>query len=132
MWGSNNDLSKLRTTIAQLRSMGIPRIVIVGPMPVWKRTLPHTLVNYYRFRHEIPDRIATGVSGPADDDHMKRFSEAEGVQYLSAWHALCNSEGCLTFTGFPGSGVLVSDNVHLTDHGSRFFVEAIGKQLALP
>jgi peptidoglycan/LPS O-acetylase OafA/YrhL len=132
MWGSNNDLSKLRDTITQLRAMGVPRIVILGPVPVWKRTLPHTLVNYYRFRHAIPDRIGSGVSGPADDERMKRFSEAEGVEYISAWHTLCNAEGCLTRAGPSASDVLVSDIIHLTNRGSQFLIQAISTQLALP
>ncbi|MCP4621013.1 MAG: acyltransferase [Bradyrhizobium sp.] len=132
MWGSSNDLSKLRDTIALLRAIGIPRIVILGPVPVWKRTLPHTLVNTYRFRHVIPDRIASGVSGPTDDERMKRFSEAEGVEYISAWHTLCNAEGCLTRAGPSARDVLVSDIIHLTDRGSQFLIEAISKQLALP
>jgi peptidoglycan/LPS O-acetylase OafA/YrhL len=132
MWGSNNDLSKLHDTIARLRASGVPRIVLLGPVPVWKRTLPHTLVNHYRFRHTIPDRIATGVSGPADDERLKAFSQAEGVEYISAWRTLCNAAGCLTRDGPAANDVLVSDIIHLTDHGSRFLIEAIGKELALP
>jgi peptidoglycan/LPS O-acetylase OafA/YrhL len=132
MWGRNNDLPMLRNTIARLRAIGIPRIVVLGPVPVWKRTLPHAIVNYYRFRHTIPDRLATGVSGPADDERMKRFSDAEGIEYISTWRALCNLDGCLTRTGPTASDVLVSDIIHLTDRGSEFLIEAIGKELALP
>ena len=132
MWQINDDLSKLRETIVRLRASGVARIVIVGPVPVWKRTLPHTLVNHYRFRHTIPDRIATGVSGPTDDERMNAFSQVEGFEYISAWRALCNTEGCVTHTGPTAKDVLVSDSIHLTDRGSRFLIEAIGKQLALP
>ena len=132
MWGSHNDLAKLRDTIARLRALGIPRVVLLGPMPVWKRTLPHSLVNHYRFQHTIPDRLATGVSGPLDDERMKAFSQAEGIEFVSAWRALCNAEGCLTRTGPAADDVLMSDNVHLTNNGSRFLIEAIGQQLALP
>jgi peptidoglycan/LPS O-acetylase OafA/YrhL len=132
MWGSNNDLNKLRATIAELKSIGIPRIVVLGPVPVWKRTLPHTLVNYYRFRHTIPDRIAMGVSGPANDDRMMAFSKAEGVEYISAWRTLCNSEGCLTRSGPAASDILMTDNVHLSDAGSRYLIDAISDRLSLP
>ena len=132
MWGVSDDLPKLRETIVRLRASGVARIVIVGPVPVWKRTLPHTLVNYYRFRHTIPDRIATGVSGPTDDERLKAFSQAEGLEYISAWRTLCNTDGCLTRAGPTAKDVLVSDSIHLTDHGSRFLIEAISNQLALP
>ena len=132
MWGISNDLDKLRATIAQLKSIGVPRIVVLGPVPVWKRTLPHTLVNHYRFRHAMPERIATGVSGPADDDRMAAFTTAEGVEYISAWRTLCNSDGCLTRSGPAASDILTTDNVHLSDAGSRYLIEAIKDRLSLP
>jgi peptidoglycan/LPS O-acetylase OafA/YrhL len=132
MWGSNNDLPKLRATIAQLRSIGIPRIVVLGPVPVWKRTLPHTLVNHYRFLRTIPDRIATGVSGPTDDDRLIAFSNAEGIEYISAWRTLCNADGCLTRSGPAASDILVTDIIHLSDQGSRYLIDAINDRLLLP
>lgn len=131
-WASSNDLARLRATIARLHESGIHRVVVRGPVPVWKRTLPQTLVNYYRFRHAIPERIATGVSGPADDERIRAFSQAEGLEYISTWHALCNAEGCLTRTGPAAGDILMSDTIHLTDQGSRFLIEAISEQLVLP
>ena len=125
MWDGGNDLGKLGETIKRLQAIGIPRIVILGPVPVWKRTLPHSLVNYYRFRHRIADRIGTGVSGPEGDGQMQAFSKAAGVEYISAWHALCNPDGCLTRVGPAASDVIVSDIVHLTDAGSVFLVDVV-------
>jgi peptidoglycan/LPS O-acetylase OafA/YrhL len=129
MWDKNGDLDKLRETIRQLKAIGIPRIVILGPVPVWKRTLPHSLVNFYRLQHAIPDRIAAGVSGPQDDERMEVFSRAAGVEYISAWHTLCNTEGCLTRVGPAANDVVTTDIVHLSDAGSTFLVEAIGPSL---
>jgi hypothetical protein len=129
MWGRNNDLGKLGETIRALKALDVPRIVILGPVPVWKRSLPFSLVNAYRFRHVIADRIAEGVSGPQDDLRMAAFSAAAGVQYISAWHALCNPDGCLTRVGRTANDVVVSDIVHLTDAGSVFLIEAIAGDL---
>ena len=39
MWDKHNDLGKLMETIGKLRAINVPRIVILGPVPVWKRTL---------------------------------------------------------------------------------------------
>jgi peptidoglycan/LPS O-acetylase OafA/YrhL len=126
MWGANNNLEKLRETIERLRARKIPRIVVLGPVPVWKRTLPHTLINQYRFRREMPDRIAVGVSGPENDQRMEAFSKAAGVEYVSAWRALCNADGCLTRAG---ADVMATDIVHLSDAGAKYLVGAIGKEL---
>jgi peptidoglycan/LPS O-acetylase OafA/YrhL len=129
MWDKNNDLDKLRETIRRLRAVNIPRIVILGPVPVWKRTLPHSLVNFYRFRHSIADRIAAGVSGPQRDEQMEAFSKAAGVEYISAWHTLCNSDGCMTRVGPTADDVITTDIVHLSNAGSNFLVEAIATRL---
>jgi peptidoglycan/LPS O-acetylase OafA/YrhL len=128
-WDGNKDLDKLRETIGQLKALNIRRIVILGPVPVWKRTLPHSLVNFYRLRHAIADRITAGMSGPQGDERMEAFSKAAGVEYISAWHALCNSEGCMTRVGPAANDVITTDKVHLSDAGSNFLIEGIRTSL---
>jgi hypothetical protein len=86
-------------------------------------------MNYYRLRHSIPDRIAAGVSGPRGDERMQAFSKAAGVEYISAWHVLCGSDGCLTRVGPAAIDVTTSDNVHLSDAGSNFLIKEIGGSL---
>ena len=129
MWDRSDDLDKLRDTIRRLKAINIPRIVIVGPVPVWKRTLPHTLVNFYRLRHTIADRIAVGVSDPGRDEVMENLSRAAGVEYFSAWHKLCTFEGCLTRVGPTANDVVTTDIVHLSNAGSNFLAESIGRSL---
>ena len=128
-WDGVKDLEKLRETIGQLKALNIKRIVILGPVPVWKRTLPHSLVNFYRLRHAIAERITTGMSGPRDDQRMEAFSKSAGVEYISAWHTLCNSEGCMTRVGPTPSDVITTDRVHLSDAGSNFLIEQIRRSL---
>jgi peptidoglycan/LPS O-acetylase OafA/YrhL len=129
MWDRRDDLDRLGETIRQLKALNVPRIVILGPVPVWKRTLPHALVNFYRFRHFIPDRIATGVGGTESDQRMEAFSRTAGVDCISAWHVLCNPEGCLTHAGPTADDVLVTDIVHLSEAGSRYLIDAIVTRL---
>ncbi|MGB9115458.1 acyltransferase family protein [Bradyrhizobium sp.] len=132
MWDRTHDLEKLGETIRQLKALHIPRIVILGPVPLWKRTLPHSLVNTYRFRHVIADRIASGVTGAGSDEQMRAFSQAAGVEYISAWRALCDGEGCLTRVGPTADDVVTTDIVHLSDAGSKFLIEAIEGSLFHP
>jgi peptidoglycan/LPS O-acetylase OafA/YrhL len=129
MWDRSDDLDKLRETIRRLKALNVPRIVILGPVPVWKRTLPHSLVNFYRVYHSIADRIATGVSGPERDRIMESFSKQAGVEYISAWHMLCNSDGCMTRLGSTAADVVTTDLVHLSNAGSDFLAEAVGRRL---
>jgi peptidoglycan/LPS O-acetylase OafA/YrhL len=132
LWDRSDDLDKLQETIRQLKAINVARIVILGAPPLWKRTLPHSLVNYFRFRHVIADRISSGVSGADGDAKMEAFSRAAGVEYISAWRALCDPEGCLTRVGPAAKDVVTTDIVHLSDAGSEFLVKAIEGRLFRP
>jgi peptidoglycan/LPS O-acetylase OafA/YrhL len=132
MWDRTHDLEKLGETIRQLKALHIPRIVILGPVPLWKRTLPLALVNTYRLRHVIADRLASGVTGVGSDDQMRAFSQAAGVEYISAWRAFCDGDGCLTRVGPTADDVVTTDIVHLSDAGSKFLIEAIEASLFRP
>jgi hypothetical protein len=128
MWGFDNDLNKLGSTITSLRSAGVSRVVIIGPPPVWKRTLPHAIVNYYRFSHELPDRLGSGVSGPAEDNLMARFSTSAGIQYVSLRSVLCDQhQQCLVRT--PTGDVIASDIIHLSPGGAKFVLDAIVRDI---
>jgi peptidoglycan/LPS O-acetylase OafA/YrhL len=129
MWNEHTDFQGLRETIAGLMRIGVTRIVLIGPVPYWKRTLPFMLVNAYRRQHQLPDRIASGVSGSAVDNLMEQFSKAEHVEYFSAWRRFCSLDGCVTRIGPLASDVVVSDQAHLSNKGSEFLVSAITNDL---
>jgi peptidoglycan/LPS O-acetylase OafA/YrhL len=131
MWDETTDLTALRETIFRLRRAGVRRIVIVGPVPRWKRTLPFTLVNSYRLQHRLLDRIAGGVSGAGTDGMMENFSKGERVEYVSAWKRFCNSDGCLTRVGQSARDVVIWDQAHLSEKGSEFLGDAIVSSLLL-
>jgi peptidoglycan/LPS O-acetylase OafA/YrhL len=129
MWSEKTDLAALRETISILKHQGIARVVILGPVPVWKRSLPFMLVNAFRFQHYLPDRIARGVSGFTVDERMAQFAKEEHVEYLSAWRQFCNSDGCMTRNGPSATDVVVLDQLHLSTEGSKFLSGAIVKYL---
>ena len=60
---------------------------------------------------------------------MEAFSKSAGVEYISAWHTLCSSEGCMTRVGPAPSDVITTDKVHLSDAGSNFLIERIRASL---
>jgi len=98
-------------------------------VPVWKRTLPHALINHYRFSHELPERISAGMWGPEGDRMMESFSKGAGIEYISARQILCDETGCLTRLGPSASDVVTTDMVHLSERGAKFLVAAIGRGL---
>ncbi len=132
MWDRTHDLDRLAATIEQLKALKIARIVILGPVPLWKRTLPLALVNAYRLTHVIADRISGGVTGAGSDEQMRSFSQAHGVEYISAWRVLCDGNGCLTRVGPTAEEVVTTDIVHLSNAGSKYLVEKIEGDLFSP
>jgi peptidoglycan/LPS O-acetylase OafA/YrhL len=129
MWNEGTDFTNLRKTIAELKEAGIRRIVLLGPVPLWKRTLPFMLVNAYRFSHDVPDRILRGVSGPGVDALLMQFAKDEHIEFVSARASFCNADGCLTRTSHAARDVVVWDIVHLSETGSRFLAHAIVNDL---
>jgi peptidoglycan/LPS O-acetylase OafA/YrhL len=128
-WDGLKDLDNLGETIKKLRAVPVPRIVLLGPVPVWKRTLPHALVNFYRLHHAIAERITSGVSGAEGDARMQSFSRNAAVDFISARDVLCNEDGCLTRVGPTADDVLTTDIIHLSEQGSKFLVGGIGDRL---
>jgi peptidoglycan/LPS O-acetylase OafA/YrhL len=130
MWNEKTNLGRLKATIAEIRSVAPnARIVIVGPVPLWKRTLPNSLVTLYRLQRVVADRIRSGVSGPSIDTRIEAFSREAGVEFISAWRVLCNEDGCLTRVGPAAKDVVTTDIIHLSDAGSAFLIAAIAKDL---
>ncbi|MGY0574087.1 acyltransferase family protein [Bradyrhizobium sp. RDM12] len=127
MWGFDNDLKKLAGTIVGLRSVGVQRVVVLGPPPVWKRTLPHAIINHYRFAHELPERLGTGVSGSAEDELMANFSRSAGVDFVSLRKVLCDERQCLVRT--PAGEVIATDAIHLSPGGAKLVIDVIGRDL---
>jgi hypothetical protein len=48
-----------------------------------------------------------------------------GAQFISAWDALCESEGRLTRVSDNASDLTASDHAHLTEKGSIFLVQSL-------
>jgi hypothetical protein len=48
-----------------------------------------------------------------------------GAEFVSAWDAMCNTDGCLTRIGATAGDISASDQVHLTEKGSVFLVQSI-------
>jgi hypothetical protein len=53
-----------------------------------------------------------------------------GAEYISAWDAMCDKDGCLTRLGERPEDVVASDQHHLTERGSKFLIETIKDEIA--
>jgi peptidoglycan/LPS O-acetylase OafA/YrhL len=127
-------LDHVTETVVALKQMTDARVIVLGPVPGWKRGLPNEVLRYYMLHHDlIPQRFNGAVSSNAYDAKMRAALEPEGAEFISAWDLLCNADGCLTRVGDEASDISASDQVHLTEKGSIFLVRSvIGQILGRP
>ena len=117
-------LDGVADTVAELKKTTSARIVVLGSVPWWKRGLPNEVLRHFMLHQRlIPERStrAEPDSGAALRERLTPL----GAEYISAWNAMCNQDGCLTRIGGAAKDISASDGVHLTEKGSVFLVQSI-------
>lgn len=120
---------RLKATIAKLRELGVAEIIVVGPAPRWKPSLPHDLARIRLSQHETPERTWIGVDRSTealDADLRDRLADEKDVSYFSAFAALCDERGCLTHVDPDPNTLTTWDYGHLTTPGATFVASKLG------
>jgi peptidoglycan/LPS O-acetylase OafA/YrhL len=119
-------LDNVAETVAALKKQTTARVVVLGPVPTWRRGLPNEVLRYFMLHHRlIPQRSSDAVSSNWPDALLRAKLVPLGAEYISVWDAMCNADGCLTRTSDKASGISASDQVHFTEKGSVFLVQSI-------
>jgi peptidoglycan/LPS O-acetylase OafA/YrhL len=121
-------------TVAALKQRTQARVVVLGPVPFWKRGLPNEVLRYWLLHHSlIPLRSAEAEARPDVDNRLRNAVVPVGAEFISARDALCNAEGCLARLGKQASDLAASDVGHLTEKASEFLIASIiDRVLATP
>jgi peptidoglycan/LPS O-acetylase OafA/YrhL len=118
-------LDHVGETVTALRQIGA-RVVVLGPVPLWKRGLPNEVLRYYMLHHRlIPERSDRATVHAAFEAAMREALVPLGAHFISASDALCNADGCLARAGDEADDITASDQVHLTEKGSVVLVRSI-------
>ncbi|MCS3503720.1 peptidoglycan/LPS O-acetylase OafA/YrhL [Bradyrhizobium japonicum] len=129
----DDEMRALKRTFQALHELGVPHIVLLGPAPVWKRTLAGEALSYFIKHHAVlPQRSANGVANLWDDAKMRAFANGQGVEYISTWDALCNAEGCLTRLSDAPTDLVIYDAHHFTEGGAIFFINKVWDRILPP
>jgi hypothetical protein len=119
-------LDHVGETVTALKQGTGARVVVLGPVPGWKRGLPNEVLRHYMLYHElIPRRTFQGATTNAYDATMRAALVPLGAEFISAWDVLCEPEGCLTRVSDNASDLTASDQAHLTEKGSIFLIESL-------
>jgi hypothetical protein len=130
-------LDHVAETVVALKKQTTARIIVLGPVPTWRRGLPNEVLRYFMLHHRlIPERSGSAVSSNWPDAILREKVVPLGAEYISVWDAMCNLDGCLTRIGDTAKDISASDQVHFTEKGSEFLIGSIldrllGEQVAL-
>jgi hypothetical protein len=131
-WLRYRQLDKLSETVQFFRQVGVPRIVVVGPVPYWLQFPQEMLYRAYVRDplHRIPERLVGFDKRTIElDSRMRDISANLGVSYISAYDALCNEDGCLARLGYAAKDIVQFDKTHLTPAGSWYFISRVADQI---
>jgi peptidoglycan/LPS O-acetylase OafA/YrhL len=129
-WGGYID--GVADTVAELKKTTSARIVVLGSVPWWKRGLPHEVLRHFMLHQRLIPERSTRAEPDAAGATLREKLTPLGAEYISAWDAMCNPDGCLTRTGSAAGDISASDELHLTEKGSEFLVRSILDLLLAP
>jgi peptidoglycan/LPS O-acetylase OafA/YrhL len=134
------DLTKLDATVAELKKIGVKKVILMGPSPYWKNSLPHNIVETWKKTKSVakpPLRMSYGEFGlvaelPLYDKQMREIAKRLEVSYISGVDFLCNANGCLTRDSEDGVKVASVDYGHLTVDAAQTYLKRIAPLIFTP
>jgi peptidoglycan/LPS O-acetylase OafA/YrhL len=111
----------------RLRSNGAQKVVLVGPVPRWKRGLPQLVAT--RFWPTPPPFISQEIESEViavDRKLRERFRNSPDISYISLVPGLCDSRGCRAVVpGTQPRTLMLVDTSHLSRPGSLYIARSI-------
>ena len=111
----------LRTTLEELGRLGIPRIVVVGSVPVLNGNPSRMVFQSYRQNspHRIPERLALDnfLRARESDQAVAAIARTAGVEFVSLLDAMCDTTSCLVSNGHD---LFYTNSDHLSPPGAEF------------
>ena len=123
------EYASVANTVLAIKKLGVPSVLVVGPAPQWKDSLPRNLYQYYLHdsSHRIPYRMSLGLvlDVPGVDNSMRRLISVLPATYVSTWNLMCSELGCLTRLGEGGDSIVSWDYGHLTTLAAEYVAERL-------
>lgn len=121
----------------RLHVLGVKNVVLMGPLPSWKPSLPSVVARSHWF--DRSPYVSHGLDEAAfDTDRLlrERWGDSKNVIYVSLIEKLCRSNGCVGVLPGTNKMLIAVDYAHLTVAGSNYVAqtvlrERIGKWYAL-
>jgi peptidoglycan/LPS O-acetylase OafA/YrhL len=131
-WLRYKQIEKLSEVLRFFQQLGVPRIIVIGPVPYWFQ-FPQVMLYRAYVRdplHRIPERLFGFAQETLEiERRLKDITSHPGVRYISAQDVLCNEDGCLARLGDAAKDIVQFDKTHLTPAGSWYFISHIANQI---
>ncbi len=139
-FGGLYDLKKLDATVAELKKIGVKKVILMGPTPYWKNSLPHNIVETWKKAKTVAKPslyMSYGDFGlvtelPVYDKQMREIAKRLDISYISGVDFLCNQDGCLTRDSEDGVKVASVDYGHLTVDAAQSYLKRIAPLIFSP
>ena len=114
-------VEELQRTVAYLKSQGVRRILVIGPLPFFLRPVPNCL--FLADQHHMDRRQTCGVSRPTADAERQPSAKSilaaidglPDVRYVDPFSDFCDEAHCLPYSD---KAILFTDTNHLSDAGT--------------
>jgi len=133
--GANDlDLAALQSTIRQLQSSGVRRVVVFGDLPVWQMPQPRVGVKLWLDTHALPERTHAYFNDTSAqmDRRVRAAVTQAGAVFVSPIETLCDARGCLLTTDPQHWTPLAWDAAHLSEAGSIYLLARTAQQVLGP
>lgn len=134
-WGIKGEfVTRYLTAVLQrLKSLNLPRIIVVGQHPTWNSHVSQLLAQ--RIKEDPFNRLKSRLSGllrndpQRQDDLLRPLVEEVGGMYIAPYDVLCNEDGCLAVAGETPATITTWDDAHLAMAGSRLMAERLAREI---
>lgn len=132
-WWHNKryDLRNLEATVEQIKRAGVPRIILLGAVPYWKKHLPQILLEEWK-KGPVQTRPPLRLDETFLDPEVRRATEIMrgrarkmGIEFISGMEFFCNAQGCLTRLSEDATQPLSYDYGHLSTGAAAFYIERL-------
>ena len=129
---SRSQIQRYMDEFSEFKRLGAKEIIVVGPMPIYKESLPKIITRDFLLKHKkVPYRMLEKLDPKAleFDEIFTTSKFPSEVKYISLRNFLCTAEGCLTRVGDdPIDDMVIFDYGHLTYQGAK----EISENLIIP
>jgi len=136
-WYSESyDLANLSLNLAQtvraLKALNIKRIILIGPVPTWKKDVPKVIVDYYKRFKDLPQNRSNYLLNEnlsSIDFKMAAIAKELSVSYISIYDTLCTLDGCFLRFGDSPTDVSSFDAGHLSPAAAKHVFNVMGVKI---